>query len=78
MEKYILLDNILFESSTSASSSDSDDNEELLNIIINNNRNRNNRRVPKIKNYLEHVVALYTDIEFKSHFRLVYIHYICT
>jgi len=67
MEQYILLDNIIFESSTSASSSDSDDNEELLNIIVNNKRNE--KRVPKIKNYVEHVVALYTDIEFKSHFR---------
>lgn len=75
MEEYILLDKIIFESSTSASSSDSD-TEELLNIIINNNKN--NRKVPKIKNYLERVVALYTDIEFKSHFRLVYIRYICT
>lgn len=74
MEEYILLDNIIFESSTNASSSDSD-NEELLNIIINNNKN--NRKMPKIKNYLERVV-LYTDIEFKSHFRLVYIRYICT
>lgn len=76
MSEYILLDNIIFESSTSGSSSDSDDDEELFNIIINNNRN--NRRVPKIRNYLEHVVALYTDIEFKSHFRLVYIRYIYT
>lgn len=42
------------------------------------NNNKNERRVPKIRNYLEHVVALYTDIEFKSHFRLVYIRYICT
>ncbi|XP_018369766.1 PREDICTED: uncharacterized protein LOC108765506 [Trachymyrmex cornetzi] len=64
MEEYILLDNIIFESSTSASSSDSDDDEELL------NNNRNQRRVPKIRNYVEHVVALYTDVEFKSYFRL--------
>jgi len=67
MEQYILLDNIIFESSTSASSSDSDDNEKLLNIIVNNKGNE--KRVPKIKNYVEHVVALYTDIEFKSYFR---------
>jgi len=34
MQEYILLDNIIFESSTSeSSSSDSDDNE-LLNIVI--------------------------------------------
>lgn len=34
------------------------------------------KELPKIRNYIEHVVALYTDVEFKSHFRLVYIHYI--
>ncbi|XP_011882389.1 PREDICTED: putative nuclease HARBI1 isoform X2 [Vollenhovia emeryi] len=67
MEEYILFDNIIFESSSSASSSDSNDDEQLINIILNN---RNERRVPKIRNYLEHVVALYTDIEFKSHFRM--------
>jgi len=72
MEEHILFENI-FESSTSVSSSDSDDNEEL-DIIINNNRNE--RRVPKIRNYLENVVTLYTDIEFKSHFRLIYTHYL--
>lgn len=64
MERYILLENIIFESSTSDSSSSSNDNEELLSIMINNNK----RKVPKIRNYVEHVVALYTDIEFKSHF----------
>lgn len=71
MENYILLNNIIFESSSSSASS-SDDNEDLLNILLNNNENQ--RRVPKIRNYMEHVIARYTNIEFKSHFRLVYIH----
>lgn len=66
MEEYILLENIIFESSSSSSSDSDDNNGELLNIIEDN---RNRRRVPKIRNYLEHVVARYTDIEFKSHFR---------
>jgi len=71
MQEYILLDNIIFESSTSeSSSSDSDDNE-LLNIKINNNNNK--RKILKIRNYMEYVVASYTDVEFKSHFRFVYI-----
>jgi len=71
MQEYILLDNIIFESSTSESSlSDNNDNE-LLNIEINNNNNE--RKIPKIRNYIEYVVALYTDVEFKSHFRFVYI-----
>lgn len=70
MEEYVLLENVIFESSSS-SSSDSDDDEELLNIMEDN---KNIRKVPKIKNYLEHVVARYTDIEFKSHFRLIYIY----
>ncbi|XP_024883801.1 putative nuclease HARBI1 [Temnothorax curvispinosus] len=60
----------MFESSSSLSSSDSDDDdEELQNILLNNDINE--RRVtPKIKNYMENVVVRYTNIEFKSHFRM--------
>jgi len=47
------------------------DDDELFDVV---NYNRNKRRVPKIRNYVEHVVAFYTDVEFKSRFELVYIH----
>nr|XP_012235813.1 PREDICTED: putative nuclease HARBI1 [Linepithema humile] len=72
MEEYIIFQNIMFESSSSSSSSDSDDNEELQNILFDNRgNNRDERRiVPKITNYLENVVIRYTNIEFKSHFRM--------
>jgi len=45
------------------------DDDELFDVV---NYNRNKRRVPKIKNYMEHVVAFYTDVKFKSRFVSVY------
>ncbi|XP_011343854.1 protein ANTAGONIST OF LIKE HETEROCHROMATIN PROTEIN 1-like isoform X2 [Ooceraea biroi] len=68
MEEYILIEN-MFESSTSSSSSESDDNNDALQNILNYNRDER-REVPKIRNYLEYVVARYTNVEFKSHFRM--------
>lgn len=64
MEEYILLEN-MFTSSSSSSSTDSDDNNEALQNILfdRNENNRNERRVvPKINNYIEHVVIRYTNI----------------
>ncbi|CAL1677384.1 unnamed protein product [Lasius platythorax] len=70
MEEYILLENVIFESSSSSSSTDSDANDKALQDILFNNDRAERRVVPKIRNYLEHVVARYTDNEFKSHFRM--------
>lgn len=59
----IILD-IINESSDSSDTNDSDD-EILLREL--------NRRSPvpriKCKNYVENIVSLYSDMEFKSHFR---------
>ena len=49
---------LLFESSSSSSTSDSEE-DELTNI-----------KMARIQNYLD-VIAKYTDLQFKQHFRLI-------
>jgi len=71
MEKVAIINNIariITESSTSSDDSDSEV-EEILRILI-KNRTSN---IPRMRKKYMDVVSQYTDKEFKSHFRYIFI-----
>lgn len=63
-EDIIIIVNEIFTSSSSSESSEKFDD------IFNENC-RCRRRIPRLQNYVENVVARYNDVEFKENFRLV-------
>jgi len=72
MEKVAIINDIariITESSTSSDDSDSE-MEEILRILIKNRTNNISRM--RCKKYMD-VVSQYTDKEFKSHFRYIFI-----
>lgn len=62
---------IITESTSSESNSDSDEMEEILTILT---KDRSNY-IPKMrcKRYVKDIVSRYTNKEFKSHFRYIFI-----
>jgi len=78
MEKVAIINNIariITESSTSSESDSDSEMEEILTILIKNRTNN----IPRMrcKKYMD-VVSQYTDKEFKSHFRYIFIIFVCT
>ena len=53
----------------SDSDSSSDDEEEILNVLNMITKRRPLELRPRIKNYIENVIALLSDEGFKAHFR---------
>ncbi|XP_016842997.1 protein ANTAGONIST OF LIKE HETEROCHROMATIN PROTEIN 1-like isoform X2 [Nasonia vitripennis] len=61
----ITVDEIISSSSNSDSDLDINDN------IFNNNNHRCIHRIPRIRNFIENVIARYDDQQFQEHFRLL-------